>query len=376
MQSFFDDEMALSWTEQNMPITRSALQKLPPLEGVRLGVSTHLDIKMIPAFRGLLEKGAQLFLTTCNPDTVRNEVVQTLEKHGAHSQAWKGMSAQDYKESLIKALQWNPTHICEFGASLTSLSHQFPELGNPSAIQGSVEGTSTGIAALNRLNLKFPVLNWNDVRAKEGLHNRFAVGLITSFAFLNRTRLTFHGKNVLILGYGSVGRGMADAARAFGGSVTIAEKNTSRALEAQFRGWPCLPLEKALPEADVVISATGVAGVLSEGEISKMKDGAFLINIGHSNDEIDLQFLSKLPQKEVLPYVREILLDHRKLYLFADGSMANLVAADGDSLNTFDITSAIMVCGIAEIITKTGKTPLLKPGVHVLSEARINEYLN
>jgi adenosylhomocysteinase len=371
MQSSFDQD--LKWTLLNMPRSHKAIGKLPPLQGIRLALSTHLDIKMIPAIEGFLERGASVFLSTCNPSTVRNEVVHYLCARGAQAHAWKDMPEEEYKKGQVQALKWGPTHLCEMGSDLTSALHSDAKLLEASQVKASLEGTGSGIQKLQGISPSYPIFNWDDVSAKEGLHNRFLVGLMTCTAFLARTKLTFHGKNVLIIGYGLVGRGMADAARCFGGVVSIAEMNTGRSLEASYRGWNQTSLEKGLPLADVVITATGARLVLNRSHFELLRDGAFLINIGHANQEIDVPELLSHPHFEPIPFVKSVQLGAKTVYLFSDGAMANLVAGDGDSLNTFDITLAVMIAGLAHIIGKGQDAPA---GCHLMPETAWTSFLS
>ncbi|MEO7164431.1 MAG: adenosylhomocysteinase, partial [Bdellovibrionia bacterium] len=103
-----------------MPILSRALNLLPDLTGVRLACSMHLEIKMVPLIEGLLNKGAKVFLTTCNPGTVRDEVIEYLKTRGAEAYAWRDMSEEEQSQSFKAALNWGPTHLCEMGADLSS----------------------------------------------------------------------------------------------------------------------------------------------------------------------------------------------------------------------------------------------------------------
>lgn len=370
MQSSFKQD--LHWTLTHMPRSKKAVAHLPSLRGVRLALSTHLDIKMIPAIQGFMERGAEVFLTTCNPKTVRDDVVQYLRAQGAHSHAWKDMPDGEYEKSKMEALAWAPTHLCEMGADLTYALHQSPSLLQSAQIRGSLEGTGSGIQKLHSISVKYPVFNWDDVAAKEGLHNRFMVGLMACAAFLARTKLTFHGKNVLIIGYGLVGRGMADAVRAFGGVVRIVELNVGRRLEASYRGWDQGSLLDSLPQADVVITATGARFVLHSEHFHLLREGAFLINVGHANQEIDVEQLLSFPHSEPIDFVKAVNINGKTVYLFSEGAMANLVAGDGDSLNTFDITLSVMIAGIAHIV---GEGERSLPGCHLMPEKAWTQFL-
>ncbi|MFY0525594.1 adenosylhomocysteinase [Archangium gephyra] len=224
----------LEWTKLQMPLTRRWCEALPKLEGVRLACSMHLDLKMVPAVEALLNKGAAVFLATCNPTTVRDEVVEHLRGRGAVAHAWKNMPADEYASAIDQALAWEPTHLCEMGGDLSLALHA---RGLETRVKAGLEATGSGIARLRSLALRYPVFNWDDLPIKEGLHNRWLVGLSTWQAFCERTKLTLHGKRVLVVGYGLVGQGVADVARAFGGTVQVVEKDPARLMEARYAGW-------------------------------------------------------------------------------------------------------------------------------------------
>lgn len=356
-------EQSLAWIQSHMPLTERALRSLPDVRGVRLACSMHLESKMAPALAVLLARGAKLFLTTCNPSTVDNEVVAWLGEQGAKTRAWRGMSDPEFAESARQAVLWQPTHLCEMGAEITRALVADP--AQPTTVRAGLEATGSGTLRLLELHPPYPIFNWDDVPLKEGLHNRHMVGLVACHAFFQATRLTFHAKRVLVVGYGLVGRGVCDAARAYGGTVLVAERNPARALEARFAGWNVEPLEQALPIADVVVTATGARHVIGAQHFPLFKDGVFLLNVGHVAEEIDVPALFAHPHGTALPFVEKIELGQRLAYLFAEGSMANLTAGHGDSLNAFDVTLAILVWGLGFVIEHGARHA---PGVHLLPE--------
>lgn len=354
------DRSELAWVERQSPRLKRSLARLPGLSGMRLALSIHIEIKMAPLLAGLMRRGARLFLTTCNPATVRDEVVAHLASLGAETRAWRGMSPAEHARSLRDALAWKPTHLCEMGADLTAEAHR--RLGK-ARIRASMEATGSGIARLKGLRLRYPIINWDEVPIKAGLHNRRMVGIVTWHAFFERTRLTLHEKRVLVLGYGPVGRGVAESARAYGGSVIVCERDPGRALEASYAGWPVVTLAEGLAAADVVVTATGASRVLSRRQLGALRDGAFLLNVGHRTDEIDPRALAGLSRREVLPFIEEIRIGKKTAYLFAGGSMANLTAGHGDSLNAFDIPLAMVAETVGYLSRLPPRTP---PGVQAL----------
>ena len=170
-----------------MPRTLRQVAALPDLSGVRLACCMHLDMKMIPLVQGILDKGAQVFLTTCNPTTVQDDVVAWLVERGAEACAWRNMSDADWQQSWEKAIAWQPTHLCEMGADITTLLHQRGEFGN---IVAGLEATGSGVNRLGDIQPGYPIFNWDDLPVKEGLHNRHMVGLTAWHTFFQTTHLT------------------------------------------------------------------------------------------------------------------------------------------------------------------------------------------
>ncbi len=338
-------EQQMAWAEAQMPVTRAVCAQLPDLSEVRLAYSGHLSLNITPALASFLERGARLFLTTCNPSTVRDVVVDYLTDRGAGAHAWKDMPPEAYREGIGKALAWQPTHTCEMGADLSVAAHA----AGTTSVRAALEATGSGINRLPGLALRYPVFNWDDLPIKEGLHNRHMVGLTTWNMFFERTWLSLHGKRVVVVGYGLVGQGVAASAKAFGGVVGVVEPDAARRLQARYDGWHTAALPDLAPLADVIVTATGVPGVIDAETIARLKPGCFLINVGHTDDEIDL---SALPDRRpVLPHVDACRAGAHEIYLMAGGSMANLTAGHGDSLNAFDVTSAVMAAGVGFIAT-------------------------
>lgn len=365
------DTDELAWVTEQMPLTAAIGAVLPALPGVRLACSMHLEIKMIPLLEALIERGIQLCLTTCNPSTVQTATCDYLRSRGARVYASPIMSAAEQIAAWQAAADFKPTHLCEMGAALSLFLARPEAQAARDGVKASLEATGTGTNRLASLQLPYPIFNWDDLPIKEGLHNRHMVGLTACHAFFERTRLTFHGKRVLVIGFGLVGRGVADAARAYGGQVSVAERDPARALEARFAGWSVLPLTEALPNADVVITATGAVAVLGAAHLPLCKRGAFLMNVGHADEEIDLLWLRTHPHRQVRPFVERFDLPRGDgksypLYLFAEGSMANLSAGQGDSLNAFDITSATLLAAIDFMLRESQRYP---GGVHLLPQS-------
>lgn len=357
----------LAWASLHMPRTRQAIAALPDLSGIRLACNMHLDLKMAPLVEGLLSRGCEVFLTTCNPTTVQNDVVNYLVEKGATAKAWRDMNNEEWSVSFDDALVWQPTHLCEMGADLTTRLHENVALGKSvPTIAASLEATGSGINRLKGMKPQYPIYNWDDLPVKEGLHNRHMVGLSAWQTFFQTTHLTLHEKVVVVIGYGLVGQGVAASARAFGAQVQVAELDAARALQAKYDGWSVVDLHDAVKTADVVATATGANDVVSAKHLDNMKSGTFILNVGHVAKEIDVDYLkTNATHNEPMPYVNAYTLSDKTLYLLADGSMFNLTAGYGDSLNAFDVTLAVMAAGIGHIV---GEGATSESGLYLLPE--------
>jgi adenosylhomocysteinase len=235
------------------------------------------------------------------------------------------------------------------------------------AVVAGMESTGSGIARLRAFGAAgrfpgYPIFNCDDVPIKEGLHNRYLVGQSAWQAFTERTQLSLHRKRVLVVGYGLVGRGVALTARSLGGAVSVAEMDAARALEARYDGFTTGALDDLVDRADVVVTATGGHNVVSARHLTRLADGCFLMNVGHTGDEIEIGALGA--RYEVIPFVEEARVGEKTVYLFAGGSMANLTAGQGDTLNSFDITMATMLAGLRYALSAEARARA--PGLHPL----------
>lgn len=359
MDASFSSE--LEWARMHMPRLGRALASLPDLTGMRLACSMHIDLKIAEFLEGLMMREAQICLVTCNPDTVRDRVVEHLQRRGVLVEAWNGMPEEAYQQAIRNAIAWGPTHLCELGADLSAEAHR--EGATQPTIKAGLEGTGSGIARLAAYRLTYPVYNWDDLPIKEGLHNRHMVGLSTWQTFFARTRLTLHEKNVVVIGYGLVGQGLAASARAFGGTVAVVEVDPVRSMQAAYDGWMILSLEEALRWGEVIVTATGAKRIIGAAQFPSLRDGAFLLNAGHTADEIEVEALRSYPNREMFPFIEMFEIQGRRVYLLAGGSMINLVAGEGDGLNAFDLTLAVIAAGVGYI---AGEGSRGSPGVTVL----------
>ena len=185
--------------------------------------------------------------------------------------------------------------------------------------------------------------------------------------FLTVAGLSLFGKTVRVVGYGPVGRGTADAARAFGAVVEVCDVHPAARLAASHLGFATTAdLEEALPRADVLFTATGRDGAVPLEALARCKSGAFLANLGHTSGELPVAALREAVTGTPRPYVERCEVEGRTLYLLAGGAMFNLAAGPGDPYDTFDLVTALMLEATAFLATEGVEYP---PGVHSLPQS-------
>ncbi|MDR5683872.1 MAG: adenosylhomocysteinase [Armatimonadota bacterium] len=354
----------LAYLHRQIHVTREAIRRFAErdLRGVRIVFSIHLDIKVVPVVEAVVRTGAQTVVLTCNPLTVRDEVVRYLAAVGAQVDARYGMSERQRLDAVDRAIAQSPQFICEMGGDVQHrLVTVYPEAA--SVVRAGMEATGTGILRLQGLSLPFPVFNWDDLPLKQGLHNRYLVGLTVWNTFLEVARVTLYGKRVLVVGYGLVGEGIAAYARRLGAVPLVADPDPARQIFARHNGCVVTTIEEALPQAEIVVTATGRERVVREEHFPLLREGAFLLNAGHSSREIDVDALRRCPLRSVRPHLEEIEIGDRRIYLLAQGAMFNLAAGPGDPYDAFDVTSALMLEGIGYMLDHHAEHP---PGVQLM----------
>ena len=325
MRSQEDPTLELEWLREFTPATRLAADALPSIRGERLLVVCHLDAKMIPYFEALIEKGAEVWACAANPATTRDRVAEHLETTGVRVPARFADPPERHAAHLHAAISAGPTLLSEMGADATAATG-----GHLQGVRGGLEATGTGIKRISGLDLAYPVFNWDEAPIKQGLHNRHLVGLMAMNTFLNVTGLSLYGKTVLVVGYGPVGRGAADAARNFGAVVEVCDVDPASRLAAAHLGFATTDLEDGLPRADVLFTATGRDGAVPFETLARCKSGAFFANLGHTSGELPVAGLRDRVVAAPRPHVERCGVDGRTLYLLAGGAMFNLAAGPGD----------------------------------------------
>ncbi|MFF7736586.1 NAD(P)-dependent oxidoreductase [Streptomyces sp. NPDC007984] len=320
---------------------------------MRLAAAVHLDIKAAVFLEAFAAAGAEVAVVSADPSTTRADVAAYL----AHRMEVFGTGAGHESSPAERCLAWEPTHTLEMGADITTAAVERGYDG----LRAGIEVTRSGINRLHRLSPSHPVFDLDRVPLKNHIHNRYGVGISTWQAFTSRTHLSLHGNLVVVVGYGEVGAGLARAASAFGGRVLVAEESPERRLIAEYEGFETGTVASLAPRADILVTATGREGAVSKEVLAELAAGCFLINAGHSPREIALDVLGT--GTELLPHLTSHRPFGKEILLLSGGHIANLSAGDGDSLNAFDMTAALMVNAVGWMSEHGGR---YAAGVHPL----------
>lgn len=362
----------IEWAEKDMPVLRlirEQFKKEKPLKGVKLAACLHVTSETANLMITLKEGGADAYLTASNPLSTNDAVAASLVKDfDVPTFAKKGEDNKTYYSHLYSVLNVHPNQTMDDGADLVGLLHTKYKKQIPEVI-GSTEETTTGVIRLKAMeqkgDLKIPVVAVNDNLTKHLFDNRYGTGQSTIDALMRSTNKLIAGSIFVVCGYGWCGRGVAMRARGMGAQVVICEVDPVKALEAVMDGYLVMPLEKAITNADFVVSVTGGKHIVDEKHLKKAKDGVILAQAGHFDIEINKVALKKLAKKmtRVRPMVDEYDFGNRRVYLVGEGRLVNLAAADGHPASVMDMSFAGQSLA-AKYIWDHAKT--LEPKVYAL----------
>ncbi|MDI9610622.1 MAG: adenosylhomocysteinase [Archaeoglobales archaeon] len=345
----------IAWAEKNMKVLakiREEMKREKPLEGLKVGMALHVEAKTAVLVKTLIDAGAEVAITGCNPMSSQDDVADALRSLGIKCYAKRGMSVEEYYSAISKVADFKPDIVVDDGADLIFELHKREQ-----RVKGASEETTTGVLRLRAMEkegaLQFPVIAVNDALTKFLFDNRYGTGQSTVEGIMRATNMLLAGKRVVVAGYGWCGRGIAMRCRGMGANVIVTEIDEVRALEALMDGFTVMDMDSASEIGDVFITATGNRDVVRLEHIRKMKDGAILANAGHFNVEVDVNTLEKVARniREVRKNVKEYDLGNKKVYLLAEGRLVNLVAGDGHPIEVMDMSfsdQALAVRYIAE----------------------------
>ena len=357
-------EQRIRWVERHSPVlNRLARERLADgaLRGRRVAVVVHLEAKTAYLALLLAEAGADVVVSGSNPGSTQDAICAALVARGLEVHARHGASRDEFDADLLAVADTSPELVVDDGCELTAriVEHRPDLLGG---LHGVTEETTTGVARLRAMEaagrLTFPAIAANDTRCKHLFDNRYGTGQSTLAAIDRLTNLTFAGREFCIVGYGWVGKGLARYANGEGGRVTVVEVDPVAALEAHMDGHRVARLEDALPDADVLITATGAIDAVPREALPLLKDGAVLANGGHHEREIAIDGLGT--GEEVRPGVAEHDLgDGRRVYVLAEGRQTNVAGGDGHPVEIMDLSFSVQALA-AHLLAQGG----LEPGLH------------
>lgn len=369
--------------EHEMPGLVSLREKYgmeKPLGGLRVTGSLHMTVQTAVLIETLRELGADVRWASCNIFSTQDHAAAAMAAGGIPVFAWKGETLEEYwwctREALTFPGGYGPNLIVDDGGDATLMIHLGAQLEEEYAESGSLplvgsgpedlvrlreniigglesspdfwrktaegmigvsEETTTGVHRLYQMmkqgKLLFPAYNVNDSVTKSKFDNLYGCRESLADGIKRATDTMVAGKKVLVCGYGDVGKGCCQSMRGFGARVMVTEIDPICALQAAMEGYEVTTVEDALQEADIFVTTTGNCRVITADHMSRMKDQAIVCNIGHFDNEIEVEELEKWPgvkKIEIKPQVHRFLYpDGHSIYLLAEGRLVNLGCATG-----------------------------------------------
>jgi adenosylhomocysteinase len=311
-----------------------------PLAGARIAGCLHMTIQTAVLIETLTELGAEVTWSSCNIFSTQDHAAAAIAETGVPVYAWKGMNEVEFdwciEQTLFAFEDGKPLNlILDDGGDLTNMVlDQFPEL--VAGIKGLSEETTTGVHRLyDRVkngSLTMPAINVNDSVTKSKFDNKYGCKESLVDAIRRSTDVMMAGKVALVAGYGDVGKGSAASLRGAGARVIVTEVDPICALQAAMDGFPVKRMETAIPEADIVVTATGNKDIVQGHHFEAMKDKVIVCNIGHFDNEIDMAWLNENhggTKDEIKPQVDMYTINGKNIIVLAEGRLVNLGCATG-----------------------------------------------
>ena len=365
--------------EKEMPGLMSVRRKHSvekPLAGARVMGSLHMTIQTAVLIETLVELGADVRWASCNIFSTQDHAAAAIAATGVPVFAWKGESLEEYWWCTAQALSFpngeGPNIIVDDGGDATMMIHKgFEAEEDPSVldakpanreegailnqlkailkddpqkwhrnvpeIRGASEETTTGVHRLYQMHEKgkllFPAINVNDSVTKSKFDNLYGCRESLADGIKRATDVMIAGKVVVVLGYGDVGKGCATSMKQYGARVLVTEIDPICALQAAMEGFEVTSIDDALGEGNIFVTTTGNKDVLTLDHMTNMKDQAIVCNIGHFDNEIQVDALNEYDKAQKLnikPQVDKYIFDDgRAIFLLAEGRLVNLGCATG-----------------------------------------------
>ena len=339
-------QQEVDWAARQMKVLeeiKTEFSSNKPLNGLNIGACMHVTKETANLMLTLKAAGANVALCASNPLSTKDSVAAYLAENDVEVHAVHGVSNDEFFKHLNFVLDTKPDITMDDGADLVTLL-----LTDRSDIpvMGSMEETTTGVIRLKSMEknnkLRFPVVAVNDSDTKHLFDNRFGTGQSAMDGVVRATDLLIAGLDVVVIGFGDCGKGVAERAYGMGAKVTVVEPNSVRALEALMHGYEVKSSVNAAKIADVIVSVTGNMHALDKKHFDVMKDGVVLANAGHFDVEINLEALKQDSAEvhRVRDHVESYLYDGKEILVLAEGRLVNLAAATGHPASVMDMSFA------------------------------------
>ncbi|MEY3220906.1 MAG: hypothetical protein RIT27_2263 [Pseudomonadota bacterium] len=331
-------EIAIAETEMpGLMALRKEYGAQKPLKGARIAGCLHMTIQTAVLIETLVELGAEVRWSSCNIFSTQDHAASAIAAKNIPVFAWKGETEEEFWWCIEKTIfgenGWKPNMILDDGGDLTLVMHQkYPELLKD--VKGISEETTTGVHRLYEMmdkgELLVPCINVNDSVTKSKFDNLYGCRESLVDGIKRATDVMIAGKICVVLGYGDVGKGSAQAFRGLGATVWVTEIDPICALQAAMEGYRVVTMDQAASQADIFVTATGNVNVITHEHMLQMRDQAIICNIGHFDSEIDVASLKQYQWENIKPQVDHIILPSgKRLILLAEGRLVNLGCATG-----------------------------------------------
>ncbi len=335
------------WGHQEIKIAESEMPGLmalreeyagqAPLKGARIAGCLHMTIQTAVLIETLVELGAEVRWSSCNIFSTQDHAAAAIADQDIPVFAWKGETEEEavwcIEQTIVGPNGWRPNMILDDGGDLTLIMHEkYPELLDD--VKGLSEETTTGVHRLYEMmkqgTLKVPAINVNDSVTKSKFDNLYGCRESLLDGIKRATDVMVAGKICVVLGYGDVGKGCAQAFRGMGATVLVTEIDPICALQASMEGYRIVTMDEAAAMGDIFVTATGNIDVITHDHMKAMKNEAIVCNIGHFDSEIDVASLRQYEWENIKPQVDHIIFpDGKRIILLAEGRLVNLGCATG-----------------------------------------------
>lgn len=331
-------EIAIAETEMpGLMALREEYAGKTPLKGARIAGCLHMTIQTAVLMETLVALGAELRWSSCNIFSTQDHAAAAVAAAGIPTFAWKGETEEEFwwciDQTIFGPDDWRPNMVLDDGGDLTLVLHEKYKT-ELAGIKGITEETTTGVHRLNEMaqdgTLACPAINVNDSVTKSKFDNLYGCRESLIDGIKRATDVMIAGKNAVVVGYGDVGKGCAQALKGMGATVYITEIDPICALQAAMEGYKVVTMDEIASTGNIFVTCTGNLSVITRAHMEQMPNEAIVCNIGHFDSEIDIAGIRDLPWENIKPQVDHVTFpDGKKIIVLAEGRLVNLGCATG-----------------------------------------------